>query len=131
MTLREQMAADVTDVFLSTDDFAVAGKIYADGAGDGLPVTLMPGEPVAEVESEADLGLIIHRRQQQFLGALAALRTALSARNPRRGDTLGAMTDQGLAGTWTILRVVIDDADGCTMHCVLAEPAEVLAEGGA
>lgn len=133
-TLREQMAADVSDVFLDTDDFALTGKIYADGAGAGVACTLMPGDPVAEVETEEDLGVAIHRQQQQFLGSLAALRTAIGGdplRNPRRGDTLGSMSDQGLAGTWTILRVVIDDTDGCTMHCVLANPTEVLGKGSA
>jgi hypothetical protein len=122
MSLKDQMAADMTDVFLNVDEFADSARFTVKGVTDTFVVLVVIGDPTPGFLSidggqEQKRPVAIYARQ-------TALRTGISgitgvARDPIKGDSL--IIDTGAyAGTWIVQTAQPDDGDAMLMQCVNA-----------
>ena len=131
MTLKSDMAADLTALFLNTDEFADTASYTPNGAATSFSVTLVPGdidESFLPTESgEAD------RRMAPFVGVLSLLRAGILAiegtvRDPRRLDSF-VIASGAYAGTWVVERYAADLGGGVTLYARYEQRHQVAAEG--
>jgi hypothetical protein len=123
VTLKADMAADLTGLFLDTGEFAEDASYYPNGTAIGattsFAVKAVPGDVteafLATVSGEAD------QRIAQFVASLAVLRAGMAtvegtARDPRRGDYL-TVASGAYAGTWVVATFALDLGGGATLTC--------------
>jgi len=123
MTLKQQMAADITSVFLNLGEFAENCTYYPNGQATGFAAILCLGD-LADQVVMADNGEI-DRRRMLALGSLPALVAGIETitsnpRNPRRGDWIlfAAPADQSVLGTWTVESANPDNGGGVNIQLV-------------
>lgn len=123
MTLKDQMANDLTDVFLNTDDFADDATYFVKGSTvAGFPCTLVIGDPqpgFVQIDGGQE-----DRRPATAVAQRSALRTGIEAitgvaRDPVKGDYLTIATG-AYAGTWTVDRAQGDEGDAMQLSLVNA-----------
>lgn len=131
MTLKANMAADLTALFLNTDEFADTGTYTPNGAATGFAVTLVPGDVdesfLPTPSGEAD------RRMAAFTGVLSLLRAGIlgiegTVRDPRRLDSFAIATG-AYAGTWVVERYSADLGGGVILYARYEQRHQVAAEG--
>lgn len=120
-TLKEQMIADVTNVFLNTGEFAEDVTYTPEGAASGFAAVVCCGDIVDQVilmeTGQND------QRRMQVLGLLSALVTGIGTvtgtpANPRKGDHVlfaQGIASPGLVGLWTVESSAEDNGGGVTM----------------
>lgn len=125
MTLKDQMADDLANVFLNADEFAAAATVTLRGESTTFALTVTPGDVVDSYSADG-LGttkaretVIVCQRSAWRDGTLDVLGTG-NARDPIRGDAL-ALTEQGYAGTWYVRAIATDVGDGLTLTCTDSE----------
>ncbi len=122
MTLKSQMASDVANVFLRSDDFAEAATFIPKGvANPGFACLVIFGDITPSI-SGMPIGVQESRPGQAF-GNRAALRAGIGQilgqeRDPLHGDQV-AVAAGANAGTWKIEHSVSDIGGGVTMELVL------------
>lgn len=131
MTLKTDMAADLSDVFLNTDEFADTATYTPNGASTTFSATLVPGDVEESMlpapSGEAD------RRLVQFTGSLALLRAGIlvvegTVRDPRRLDSF-VIASGACAGTWVVERVSPDLGGGVILFSRYEQHHQIAAEG--
>lgn len=131
MTLKTQMAADLTALFLNTAEFADTATYTPNGAASGFSVTLVPGDVdesfLPTASGEAD------RRMAQFIGVLSLIRTGILAiegtvRDPRRLDSF-VIASGAYAGTWVVERYAADLGGGVSLWARYEQHHQVAASG--
>lgn len=123
MSLSSIMAADVSAVFLNTDDFGQAATFLALNGATAFACTVMPTDPnpsMVQISEGTE-----SRRESRFLASLSVLRAGIladlgTARDPGRGDavTIASGAD---AGTWVVRTISADTGDGVVMDCILSD----------
>lgn len=123
MNLKQQMAADISAVFLNLGEFAENCTYYPNGGATGFAAIVALGD-IADQVVMADNGEL-ERRRMMALGLLAALVSGIGTitanpRNPRRGDWIlfVAPADQSILGTWTIESANPDNGGGVNIQLV-------------
>lgn len=116
MSLKTDMADDLTTVFLDVNDHADACTYYPDGDNTGFAATLVMGPSSEAFIVQPRRNGIDDQTRADGFGSLAALRTGILARlgtvrDPRHGDRL-TFASGAYAGTWLVQRVSPDGADG-------------------
>jgi hypothetical protein len=131
MTLKTDMAADLTAIFLNTDEFADTATYTPNGAASGFSVTLLPGDidesflPTASGEAD--------RRMAPFTGVLSLLRAGILAiegtvRDPRRLDSF-VIASGAYAGTWVVERYSADLGGGVILYARYEQRHQVAGDG--
>jgi hypothetical protein len=120
VTLKTQMAADLTALFLNTDEFADAATYTPNGTAISATTTfslnLVPGDvdpsflPTVSGQQE--------QRAAQFVAVLSLVQAGIlvvegTSRDPRRGDSF-VIASGAYDGTWLIERVWADIGGGVT-----------------
>lgn len=122
MTLKDQMASDLTDVFLNTDDFADDATFVVKGGKIGFAVKAVFGD-VSPGFFQVDGG-----QEDRRPVAVTVNRTVVRAgingitgttRDPVKGDALEVSSGAN-AGNWTVMTVIPDVGDAYTLNCVKA-----------
>jgi hypothetical protein len=121
MTLKSQMAADLTALFLNTDEFAESTTYTPNGTAIGATTTfslnVVPGDIdpafLPTVSGEQD------QRTAQFVAVLSLVQAGIatvegSSRDPRRGDSL-VIASGAYAGTWIVERQWADLGGGVAL----------------
>ncbi len=131
MTLKTQMAADLTALFLNTDEFADTGTYTPNGAASGFSVTLAPGDIdesfLPTPSGQAD------RRMAAFTGVLSLIRAGIlviegTVRDPRRLDSF-VISSGPYAGTWVVERYSADLGGGVILYARFEQHDQIAAEG--
>lgn len=124
MTLKQQMAADITNVFLNVGEFGENVTYFPNGQASGFAAIVCCGDVSDQVmvvdQGEND------RQRMMVLGLLATLVSGIQTitgnlRNPRRGDWIqfvSGASDPSLVGTWTIESANVDNGGGVNMQLV-------------
>lgn len=119
MTFRDDMATDLSEVFLDTDDFAETAAFMPAEALTSFACTVTPGD-VEQGFVDVHSGTA-NQLRALFVGIRATLRTGIAAieagvaRDPRRGDRL-VFASGAYIGTWFIERVSVDNGGAISMY---------------
>jgi hypothetical protein len=119
MTLADQMAADLANVFLSTSEFAISSTFLPGTDTTGFTLTVVPGD-----EQPAMIQIMEGQevsRTARFLAKLSTVRAGIAtrlgtARDPIRADRI-VIASGADAGTWLVQTVTPDLGDGVQMDC--------------
>jgi hypothetical protein len=131
MTLKTDMAADLTAIFLNTGEFADTATYTPNGAASSFTVTLVPGDIdesfLPTPSGEAD------RRMAQFTGVLSLLRAGIlgiegTVRDPRRLDSF-VIASGAYAGTWVVERYSADLGGGVLLYARYEQRHQVAGTG--
>ncbi len=136
MTLKTDMAADLTALFMDTDEFADTAAYTPNGtptvpATTTFSLAVVPGDVdpayLPTVSGQAE------QRTAQFIAVLSLIRAGIlvvegTARDPRRGDSL-VFASGAYSGTWVVERFWSDLGGGVTLYCVAAVRNQVAGDG--
>lgn len=130
MTFQDDMADDVTNVFLNTSEFAVSSTYYPASDATGFALTVFPGDADPNAIQIME-GQEINRTAR-FLCKRTSVRTGIAARlgtarDPLRGDTI-TIASGADAGSWRVQTVTPDIGDAVQLDCRLAEKRSVGAQ---
>ncbi len=135
MTLKSDMAADLTSLFLDTNEFAEDVTYYPNGtpltATVSFALKAVPGDVaeafLATASGEAD------QRLAQFTAVLSLIQAGIlvvegTSRDPRRGDYL-VVASGAYAGTWVVTGIALDLGGGATLSCRFEQRNQVAGAG--
>lgn len=131
MTLRDQMAADLSRVFLNVDEFAEAALFYPAAGASSFSITLAPADP-SDAFAVATAG-VDEQRDVQATGRLSLIRAGILAiegtvRDPARGD-LVVFASGVYAGTWVMRSFAADVGDGVVLNLHYEAHHNIAAKG--